>query len=418
MMFAMCSMMLGIFIAFAMHGGAMLNQKNALQDAVDVTTLSLASERAILSMTKIDVESAAEARLAAQIDGKRAIRDLDFEVTAVLGSSQDALDEAAKTGNPPEKDEIEISVTQEPFSTIENILGWPEAKPITVSARARRVGQKNVCVIGLDPASAATLLLANQGTITAPNCEIISNSVSPTGLQALDSSRLEAKNNYTAGGYAGGAVNYSPMPLTDAPPLDDPFADMPWPAEGACDVTTSHPISGKSGTLNPGVYCAGLRIDGSRNVTLNPGVYILKADGLHVVGASQVRGDGVTLYFKGPTSRLRAEGNATLELTAPTGGATAGFLMIEDPGNQAGNTHLITANNARYMVGTIYLPRGILRVDTSNPVSDQSEYTAIVASQIQTLGDSNLYLNTDYDLTDVPVPSGVGPVGEKMRLID
>lgn len=417
-MFAMSAMTLGIFIAFATHGGAILNQKNALQEAVDATTLSMASERAILSMTKIDVESAARARLAAQIGGKRAIRDLDFVVTAKLSSSQDALDAVSATGTPPEKDEIQISVTQEPFSTIETILGWPETKPVTVTAKARRVGQKNVCIVALNQADNSTLLLANQGTITAPNCEIISNSVSPTGMQALDSSRLTAKNTYTAGGYSGGAVNYAPLPLTDAPPVIDPFSNFPWPAEGPCDVTTNQPISGTSGTLNPGVYCAGLQIHGNHEVTLNPGVYILKGDGLNVVGTSQLRGDGVTIYFKGPTSRLQAVGNATLELTAPTGGATAGFLMIEDPGNQAGNTHLITASNARYMVGTIYLPRGVLRVDTSNPVSDQSEYTAIVASQIQTLGDSNLYLNTDYALTDVPVPNGVGPVGEKMRLID
>ncbi|NBC20484.1 MAG: hypothetical protein GVY06_05490 [Alphaproteobacteria bacterium] len=92
--------------------------------------------------------------------------------------------------------------------------------------------------------------------------------------------------------------------------------------------------------------------------------------------------------------------------------------MLEDPANRAGNTHLITTNNARDMVGPIYLPNGILRVDTKQNVSDRSEYTALAASRLQTLGDSNLYLNTDYDLTDGPVPGGVGPVGEKMRLVN
>lgn len=128
--------------------------------------------------------------------------------------------------------------------------------------------------------------------------------------------------------------------------------------------------------------------------TLTPGLYILKGDGLHVAG------------------------NSPLELTAPATGLTAGFLMLEDPANPAGNIHVIASNFARYMVGPIHFPNGILRVDTKQNVSDRSEYTALTASRLQTLGDSNLYLNTDHDLTDGPVPKGVGPVGEKMRLVN
>ncbi len=69
----------------------------------------------------------------------------------------------------------------------------------------------------------------------------------------------------------------------------------------------------------------------------------------------------------------------------------------------------IISDNARTMLGTIYLPAGRLIVDSSRPVADQSAYTVIVARQINLYEGPNLTLNANYGATSVPVPDGVGP---------
>ena len=69
----------------------------------------------------------------------------------------------------------------------------------------------------------------------------------------------------------------------------------------------------------------------------------------------------------------------------------------------------ISSNNAANLLGTIYLPAGRLIVDANTPVANRSAYTVIVSRQLEIDSGPNLYLNSDYSMTDVPVPAGVGP---------
>ena len=79
-------------------------------------------------------------------------------------------------------------------------------------------------------------------------------------------------------------------------------------------------------------------------------------------------------------------------------------------------TYRILSDNARTMLGTIYLPAGRLVIDASRPVADQSAYTVIVAQQINLYEGPNLVLNANYGATSVPVPKGVGPVSGRLLL--
>ncbi len=76
----------------------------------------------------------------------------------------------------------------------------------------------------------------------------------------------------------------------------------------------------------------------------------------------------------------------------------------------------IISNNARTMLGTIYLPAGRLVIDADKPVADQSAYTVVVAQQVNLYEGPNLYLNANYDATSVPVPKGVGPISGKLLI--
>ena len=85
----------------------------------------------------------------------------------------------------------------------------------------------------------------------------------------------------------------------------------------------------------------------------------------------------------------------------------AGLLVFEDRSLPVKLKHRISSNDARKLIGTIYLPAGDLVVDATNPVADQSAYTAIIAQHIELNKGPNLVLNSDYDQTNVPVPAGL-----------
>jgi hypothetical protein len=79
--------------------------------------------------------------------------------------------------------------------------------------------------------------------------------------------------------------------------------------------------------------------------------------------------------------------------------------------------HQILSDDARNLLGTIYLPRGRLNVDANSPIADKSAYTAIVARKISLYGGPHLVLNSNYDETDVPVPEGIRGAAQPVSLV-
>ena len=94
----------------------------------------------------------------------------------------------------------------------------------------------------------------------------------------------------------------------------------------------------------------------------------------------------------------------------------AGLLFYEDRNNPLGVSHRITSNNARVLLGTIYLPRSTLLIDANSPVADQSAYTAIVAERLILDAGPDLVLNSDYGSTDIPVPGNLSGAGGRIVL--
>jgi hypothetical protein len=69
----------------------------------------------------------------------------------------------------------------------------------------------------------------------------------------------------------------------------------------------------------------------------------------------------------------------------------------------------IISDQARNLLGTIYLPAGRLIIDSKKPIADQSAYTVIIARLVNLYDGPDLVLNARYGASDIPVPNGVGP---------
>ncbi len=290
--------------------------------------------------------------------------------------------------------QIKVTLAQDnrPYFVASFFVGSPQ---ILVSSTARTNNNSNICVIGLDKSDDATVSLETNAMISAPKCAVYSNSGSTSGLVATGNSNLIAQLTCSAGGHSGMPKNYNQeLPLTDCPIVSGPLASRPAPSVGPCkekDAEYSHHV----GSLQPGVYCGGLTIKASSEVTLKPGVYIIKDGPLVIESSSTVEAKGVGFYFAGSNASFLFESSSQVDIEAPISGPLAGLVAFQDRSSPE-TDFVITSNKARKLLGTIYLPNGNLIVAANNKVADGSAYTAIVVRRLRLSKGPNLVLNTKY----------------------
>ncbi|MDN3574269.1 Tad domain-containing protein [Methylobacterium longum] len=353
----------------------------------------------------------------------------------------------------PDKTSVSARVQESVKLAFGGFLGM-SSRTIAVQAKASVVGRMRLCMLTLDPAAPGAFNLQKNAQVTANGCSLYSNSMNASGMVGGDSSMARADTICSAGGYVGARANFAPPPQAGCPTIADPLKGRANPNVGGCaslpfpfnllPLTKIQTID-KDVTIDPGTYCYGLQIKKKAVVTMRPGIYVFKDGPLIVQDNATLSGEGVGLYFVGDKAGLLFDKKTTVSLTAPTTGEMAGLLMAEqttvsnpiDPAlglvddvtglllpptppplgqSKPMRIYRIISNNARTMLGTIYLPAGRLVIDSDKPVADQSAYTVVVAQQVNLYEGPNLYLNANYDATSVPVPKGVGPLNGKLLI--
>lgn len=328
------------------------------------------------------------------------------------------------------------------------------AQTVAAQAKVTIVGKMRLCMLTLDPKAPGAFNLQKNAQVTALGCSLYSDSTNQIGMVGGANALAQADTICSAGGYSGVRANFSPPPQTECPVIQDPLQSRPAPPVGDC-ATLPFPFNllplgkmatiDKDVTLEPGTYCAGLTIKKNATVAMKPGIYVFKDGPLIVKDNATLTGISVGLFFAGDKAGLLFDKKTTISLSAPTTGIMAGMLMSEQPSvsypldpalgvvddltgapvpltppplGQTGPMRIyrIISNNARNMLGTIYLPSGRLVIDADKPVADQSAYTVVVARQVNLYEGPNLVLNANYEGTSVPVPKGVGPLGGRVVL--
>ena len=403
--FAIVAPVLMTIVGATIDYGMLAKQRGDLQAAVDAGALAGAEGLALSDAKRTNVSAVVAAVVNSYVKGNLQSK-VGSEPPSVVSVVHD---------NPLE---VEVAAKQKARSYFGNMFGLAVDK-IAASATARVVGQPNICVLGLNPSANKTISLEHNARVTGRNCSVFSNSSHTNALVAKNSATLVATTICSVGGKTGGPGNFMPAPLTGCPTFDDPLASRPEPTVGACDASKPTVVSADQ-DLFPGVYCGGLTVLSGVRVFLNPGIYIFKDGPLNVTGASEFRGQNVGLYFTGTNVSMTLEPQTTISLTAPNSGVMAGLLMFSSrslPSGKASPVFKILSDNARVLLGTIYLPTAELHVDAGSPIADQSAYTAIVADTMRLYGGPHLVLNTNYNQTDIPVPAGIKGVGQPVSLV-
>lgn len=296
--------------------------------------------------------------------------------------------------------------------------------PIKVSATAKLAGDSLTCVIGLmqpQIRSKASIHIDNNAILKADGCSVYSNSISRYGLRADNKASMNAQSICSAGGVITfGKARFNPKPITDCPKIEDPLADRVAPAYGNCDYDGL--VINTDTVLSPGVYCNGLTINSDATVIMNHGIYVIKDGPFIVTDQAAIKGEFVSFFLTGDKSIFEFHKGTTIDLTASQTGSLAGILFFEDRNvpysfnfnpfdlnNLPPNVrlHRISSNNARNLLGTIYLSRSLFLIDSDAPVADASAYTAIITGRLWLQKGPILTLNAKYTDTTVPVPDGL-----------
>ena len=297
----------------------------------------------------------------------------------------------------------------------------PQFQAISVEAEARAIGASNpICLVTTKATGPHAMHFKRNSRVVAPGCSFYSNSTHPNGIFMQGPETIDLHTICSSGGIQrAGHFVFSGTAEEDCPTIDDPLRDRQLPVVGQnCDYNNLS-LNG-SDRLNPGTYCGTTRLFGSFH--MNPGTYNFQDGRLHIVADTHLWGQDVHLHFSGSDPRGSAvlvfERPATIELWAPRTGPAAGLLITGDRDSQTTQRYRLLSDNTHVLEGTIYLPRGKLEIGSSQPISRDAHYTIVVAEEFELDAGPNMSMdinvasiqfNTDYHLSDVPVPSGLGP---------
>ena len=270
--------------------------------------------------------------------------------------------------------------------------GFLNANSITAGAQSTAAFAPNAtCVYVLDPTSYGTL--SGNGSATFNNkCGIMVNSSNTMAMVTSGADCIRATSIRIVGGFSDTSnCGLSPPPRVGVTPVSDPFALLAPPAVGSC--TQKNYTTNVNRTINPGVYCAGIKVTGG-TLTMSPGTYILNGGGLSVSSGANINGNGVTIYNTSagyPYAPIDIRGGANLNLSAPTTGPLAAILFFTDRNITDLTDNVISGSSNSNFTGSLYFPTTPLKFTGNSSVT---AYTIFVVWRLQLTGSADV--NNDY----------------------
>jgi hypothetical protein len=158
----------------------------------------------------------------------------------------------------------------------------------------------------------------------------------------------------------------------------------PVEASGPCNYTDFTVNNGQTKTMWPGVYCKKTLVNSGGVAIMKPGVYVFRGGEFLINSLSTVTGFEVMMFFEDKDARLNVNSGSTLKVTAPKSGTYEGVLMFQSrhPSTKSAPPHIVNSDSDTVVGGAVYLPNGILEVNSLSGPSVAADYTAIIARKM------------------------------------
>jgi Flp pilus assembly protein TadG len=223
----------------------------------------------------------------------------------------------------------------------------------TVAITTRAVAKYNdagyACLLALDKTKSGAITFWGNTTSTFNSCNVYSDSIASDSFKVGGSANTTMPCALSVGGFSvdtGLHLTSCSSTEGNASYVPDPYASL------AAPTIPSTCSSSSGSSLSAGKYCSGLSLSG--NVTLAAGVYVVSGGQLKINSNANITGTGVTFYLTNGAT-VSMNGNATVNLTAPTTGTYSGVLMYGDR-TMAWASNKINGTATSIMTGAIYFP--------------------------------------------------------------
>jgi Flp pilus assembly protein TadG len=388
---------------FAVDLGQWYHERATLQLAADAAAMGAARLLSDSAATTADYQSVALAEAQGAI-AKGTVGTLVQPISVTVNSGQSVTATLTSTGS----------------QYFTGVLGLP--KPTLTATATAGIVPPPGCVIAMSGTAEKAIDVENEGSITATDCGVFSNS----DVEDPNNDSIYVRNGAitsTGSGASVGAVGgveastngqstISPSPTEADPPEANPYANLPAPSVGSsCTPYPAPQGGGASVTLSPGTYCS---IDVTNDTTINfePGLYIIDngnfvIDNGSTIGTASGDNTGVTFYMGGSSPGYIDWENYTQtawELSAPTSGTYAGILVYQSPSTAASNGALsnncgaenvpgdvIVGGSGLTLNGALYMPSVNLQINNDAVLKAASGGTlSVVANTITTCGSAQL----------------------------
>lgn len=380
--------------------------------------ISLGSEVVLLILTARQMQAAADAAALAAATARSAGYPADYTQEArALARAAGFVDNApdgttVAVRSPPAQgnyagsaDAIEVAIAQPRSLPLASVV---HAGQFVVGARAvARVIGYGPCMLVLDGASDAAFSMTGSSNASFVDCGLTVDSSSASAVSLVGGGTLSATTVRIVGGDSlkgGSSIDATDGIVTGATATPDPYADRTIPAPSGCSYN-SFSMSGGSRTISQGTFCNGLSLTGAAQLTLQPGIYIIDGGSFSLAGGNSISGTGVTIVLTSSTgsgyATASVAGGSTINLTAPTSGATAGMLFFQDPRAPHSGSNSLSGGAGQSLTGAVYFPSQPLTYSGGNSLTSQC--TQIVAWQVRLTGNAAVTVNC--------AGTGVLPIG-------
>lgn len=363
------------FMGLGVEYGVWVHRHQAIQSAADSAAMSAAVGYAVNSS---DVVAQANA------------------VAANYGFSPNAANVSIVVNRPPQSGQyagnsraVEVVISQ----TLTRLFSavWTSA-PLAISARSTAMTpDADGCTLALNATASGAASAGGSTRVVLNGCSLFVNSSSDSALTVGGSASLFADAVGVVGGVSGNAgITTTQGISTGQGAIQDPYANVQLPSFSGCDQNnySTHDTV----TINPGVYCGGIKLTAGAVVTMNPGTYIINRGDLTVNGGAALTGTGVTLVFTSSTGNqwptVTINGNAVVNITAPKTGSMAGFVVFADRRIPVGTNFKFTGGSTQYLGGAVYAPT--TAINYAGGSTSGSTCTQLIGDTLVFTGNSNL----------------------------
>lgn len=364
-------------LGLAVDTGSMYDETRRMQTAADAAAIAAAQEMRVLNFDGYKTAAISDATL----NGYEPDDEVTIEINRPPSTGPRSGDSRF----------VEVFIRREAPTYF---MGIFVDKGASLTARAvAGVEPADSCVYVLNPDDADSFDASGSSRVLLEDCAIYVNSDSSDAAVADGSSIVDAVSINVVGGYDGSG--FYPEPFTGVPAQADPLAEFEAPPFGDCDYPKQIILT-EAVTLDPGVYCGGLVVNATANVTFNPGVYVMMGGGITGHGGAHLQGEEVTFVFTEKTGKpydgIWLNAGVTADLSAPTSGIWKGILFYQDPDVTPKGTavkSILSGNASMELAGVVYFPT--TEILFSGTFGGQGQDIMVIADKVEFDGNSTFH---------------------------